>query len=84
MTVQAALHVELQVGPRWELRGVGQFVVLALPGRDRARACLGAARHNMRRPITSITGVDIVVRVSNSVQFRVQPNFMQRASSMTR
>ena len=60
LTVQAALHVELQVGPRWELRGVGQFVVLALLGRDRARAHLGAARHNMSRPITSVAGVDIV------------------------
>ena len=37
LKLQAGLHVELRVWPRWELRGVGQFVVRALLGRDRER-----------------------------------------------
>ena len=59
--LQVELHVELQVGPQRELRGVGQIVVRALLGRDRVRASPGAARRDVSRAVESIAGVDIAV-----------------------
>ena len=59
--LQVELHVELQVGPQRELRGVGQIVVRALLGRDRVRASPGAARRDISRAIAPIAGIDIVV-----------------------
>ena len=59
--LQVELHVELQVGPQRELRGVGQIVVRALLGRDRVRASPGAARRDISRAIAPITDIDIVV-----------------------
>ena len=59
--LQVELHVEVQVGPQRELRGVGQIVVRALLGRDRVRASPGAARRDISRAIAPITDIDIVV-----------------------
>ena len=59
--LQVELHVEVQVGPQRELRGVGQIVVRALLGRDRVRASPGAARRDISRAIAPIAGIDIVV-----------------------
>ena len=63
--LQVELHVEVQVGPQRELRGVGQIVVRALLGRDRVRASPGAARRDIGRAIAPITGIDIVVIAFN-------------------
>ena len=62
----AELLAELQVRPRWELRGVGEYVVRAVLVRDRVRARPGAARRNLSRPIASIAGVDIVEHLNST------------------
>ena len=84
--LQVELHVELQVGPQRELRGVGQIVVRALLGRDRVRAGPGAARRDIGRAIAPITGIDIVViafkRKSSSWKFLFLQSTFVRGSPL--
>ena len=87
--LQAELHVELQVWPRWELGGVGRFVVRALLGRDQVRARPGAARQNVsapsRRSRTSTLSLSHSNKLSQSVtvsQAGSQSSLSQRKKNL--